>query len=299
MADTSSGGERQQRGHPKAESGERAELDRQGEAGREASHGMSETFCSACSSQVGRLPMARQKPPRCSPALRPGGFKWHIRNLFSMQLSGWEVSHIMSETSLLFFSSQAGMFPMAHQKPPCCSPGLRPGGFPGHVRNLLFFCMQLSVREVSHIMAETSLLFPSPQTRRLPRARQKPPCCSPALRSGGMCGQKAASVVVVGPSFILLLPRRRDSPGCWGRGGVCAPRDGRLPWDTSTRKAASRPLSCRFSPPRCSWPCPSAVPSHKGFPNPSSGLAWICSSEPHRELRGNGVKERLGLQAGH
>lgn len=187
MADTSSGGERQQRGHPKAESGERAELDRQGEAGREASHGMSETFCSACSSQVGRLPMARQKPP----------------------------------------------------------------------------------------------------------------CCSPALRSGGMCGQKAASVVVVGPSFILLLPRRRDSPGCWGRGGVCAPRDGRLPWDTSTRKAASRPLSCRFSPPRCSWPCPSAVPSHKGFPNPCSGLAWICSSAPHRELRGNGVKERLGLQAGH
>ena len=232
MADTSSGGERQQRGHPKAESGERAELDRQGEAGREASHGMSETFCSACSSQVGRLPMARQKPPRCSPALRPGGFPWHVRNLlfFSMQLSGWKASHDTSETSM---------------------------------------------------------------------ARQKPPCCSPALRSGGMCGQKAASVVVVGPSFILLLPRRRDSPGCWGRGGVCAPRDGRLPWDTSTRKAASRPLSCRFSPPRCSWPCPSAVPSHKGFPNPCSGLAWICSSEPHRELWGNGVKERLGLQAGH
>ena len=131
MADTSSGGERQQRGHPKAESGERAELDRQGEAGREASHGMSETFCSACSSQVGRLPMARQKPPRCSPALRPGGFKWHIRNLFSMQLSGWEVSHIMSETSSLFSSSQAGRFPMARQKPSVLQhAALRLEGFP-------------------------------------------------------------------------------------------------------------------------------------------------------------------------
>ena len=259
-------------------------------SGWEASHGTSETFCSsACSSQVGRLPMTRRKPP------------WHVRNLLVvLQVSDQEVSHGTSETFCSSAcSSQSGRFPTSWQKPPCCSPALRPGGFPGHVRNLLFLSMQLSGQEASHIMAETSLLFPSPQTRRLPMARQKPPCCSPALRSGGMCGQKAASVVVVGPSFILLLPRRRDSPGCWGRGGVCAPRDGRLPWDTSTRKAASRPLSCRFSPPRCSWPCPSAVPSHKGFPNPCSGLAWICSSEPHRELRGNGVKERLGLQAGH
>ena len=245
--------------------------------------------------------MGCQKPSVQHAALRSGGFPWHVRNLLVvLQLSGREASHITSETFCSSAcSSQVGRLPMARQKPSVLlHAALRPGGFPHHGRNLLF-SMQLSGREVSHIMAETSLLFPSPQTRRLPMARQKPPCCSPALRSGGMCGQKAASVVVVGPSFILLLPRRRDSPGCWGRGGVCAPRDGRLPWDTSTRKAASRPLSCRFSPPRCSWPCPSAVPSHKGFPNPCSGLAWICSSEPHRELRGNGVKERLGLQAGH
>lgn len=92
MADTSSGGERQQRGHPKAESGERAELDRQGEAGREASHGMSETFCSACSSQVGRFPTLCQKPSVAQhAALRPGGFPWHIRNLLVvLQLSGQE-----------------------------------------------------------------------------------------------------------------------------------------------------------------------------------------------------------------
>ena len=159
-------------------------------SGREASNGTSET-CSACSSQAGRFPTSCQKPPRCSPALRPGGFPWHVRNLlfFSMQLSGWKASHDTSETS------------MARQKPPCCSPSLRPGGFPWHVGNLLFFSMQLSVQEVSHVMAETSLLFPSPQAGRLPRARQKPSVPQhAALRPGGFPHHGRNLLVVPQPS---------------------------------------------------------------------------------------------------
>ena len=42
---------------------------------------------------------------------------------------------------------------------------------------------------------------------------------------------------------------------------------------------------------RCPWPCPSVVPSDKGFPNPWSGLAWTRLSVSLSKLWGNGVKE--------